>query len=259
MGLQGALFSAINTSFIAISILSLTPDPGTETNALLRHMITNPNNTTLPLSDLSTTGPSLISVLSNCFLFASLCCSLLAAMAGMLGKEWLQSFDHAGQDGSIEHQVLFRQERFNGIQQWHLEGIVQLLPNLLILSVLLFFVGLFIFLFPISKPVAFVVVTFVTLGVGFSLLTTVAAAVVPLCPFQTALSAALRHAIVSFLKWMADLAAGETHPYILPNTNIGVENSIPETGSTLSYPTPTPSVNRGSVQAAGIQGDVGPL
>ncbi|KIO31538.1 hypothetical protein M407DRAFT_53542, partial [Tulasnella calospora MUT 4182] len=148
------LFSGINTAFIAISLLSLVPDTSAETNALLRHMITNPGNTTAPPSELLTASPSLISILANCFLFASLCCSLLAAMGGMLGKEWLQNFDQAGQDGSLEFQVLFRQEKYNGMQQWHLEGIVQALPNLLILSVVLFFVGLSIFLFPISKPVA---------------------------------------------------------------------------------------------------------
>ncbi|KIO27885.1 hypothetical protein M407DRAFT_22937 [Tulasnella calospora MUT 4182] len=238
-GIQGALFSAINTAFISISITSLTPDPAAdslaEINALLRHSISSPGNNTLPVfGSPKTTSSNMIAIISNCFLFSSLCCSLLSAMGGMLGKEWLQNLDQAGQDGPLEYQVLSRQEKLNGIQQWHFEGLVQLLPNLLILSVLLFFVGLSISLFPISRPVAIVVVVFVAIAMGLSLATIVAAATAPLCPFQTALSRALRHAGTFLSERMNAFHGTESNLFTLPNMNLGasdLETVTLDTGS----------------------------
>lgn len=87
------MFSTITTSFITLTTQGLTSDPLTETNALLRLLVMRADNNTLGLADLFPTfTPSSNSVIVNGFLYASLGCSLLAAVGAMLGKEWLQSF-----------------------------------------------------------------------------------------------------------------------------------------------------------------------
>ncbi|KIO28229.1 hypothetical protein M407DRAFT_72109, partial [Tulasnella calospora MUT 4182] len=148
---QAALFSAINTTFISITMPDLSPSPSDETNTLLRLLVTRPDNNTLTLTDLSPPfSPSSTSILVNCLLYASLSCSLLAAVGAMMAKEWLQSFDRSGQTGPLEEQGKFRQRKFDGFEQWHLEAVIKSLPNLLLLSVMLFFAGICRFLFPIN-------------------------------------------------------------------------------------------------------------
>ncbi|KIO18149.1 hypothetical protein M407DRAFT_84242, partial [Tulasnella calospora MUT 4182] len=146
-----ALFSAINTAFISLTMSGLSPDPQTETNALLRLLVMRADNNTLTQADLYPTSTrSSNSVIVNCLLYASLSCSLFAAVGAMMAKEWLQDFDRTGQTGPVEEQGRFRQHKFNGVQQWHLESIIRSFPNVLLLSVTLFFAGVCLFLFPVS-------------------------------------------------------------------------------------------------------------
>ncbi|KAG8980742.1 hypothetical protein FRB90_007518, partial [Tulasnella sp. 427] len=150
-----ALFSAINTSFISITMPNLSPNPSEQTNNLLRLIVTRADNTTLTPADLSPPfSPGSNAIIVNCLLYASLSCSLLAAVGAMMAKEWLQSFDRTGQTGPAEEQGRFRQRKFMGVEQWHLEAVVKFLPNLLLLSVILFLIGIGIFLVPINTIVA---------------------------------------------------------------------------------------------------------
>ncbi|KIO28232.1 hypothetical protein M407DRAFT_72122, partial [Tulasnella calospora MUT 4182] len=148
---QAALFSAINTTFISITIPDLSPNPSDETNNLLRLIVMRVDNNTITPADLSPPfSPNSTSIIVNCLLYASLSCSLFAAVGAMMAKEWLQSFDRSGQTGPLEGQGKLRQRKFNGFEQWHLEAVIKFLPNLLILSVILFFAGIGLYLFPIS-------------------------------------------------------------------------------------------------------------
>ncbi|KAG8921731.1 hypothetical protein FRC01_000100 [Tulasnella sp. 417] len=188
-----ALFSAINTTFISITMPDLSPNPSDETNALLRLLVMRADNNTLTPSDLAppfSANPNSITV--NCLLYASLSCSLLAAVGAMMAKEWLQSFDRTGQTGPLEEQARFRQRKFNGVQEWHLEAVIKFLPNLLLLSVILFFAGICLFLFPINTIVAGIVIAFSGIGAIFSGIVIVAGAASLACPYQSAASNALR-------------------------------------------------------------------
>ncbi|KIO30949.1 hypothetical protein M407DRAFT_68625, partial [Tulasnella calospora MUT 4182] len=146
-----ALFSAINTTFISLTMPSLSPDPMDKTNTLLELLVRKVDNSTVTTADLSPPfSPQSNCVTTNCLLYASLSCSLLAAMGAMLAKEWLQNFDRTGQVGPLEEQARTRQRKFHALQRWHSEEIVLFLPNLLILSVLFFFAGLAIYVLPIN-------------------------------------------------------------------------------------------------------------
>ncbi|KAG8921732.1 hypothetical protein FRC01_000101 [Tulasnella sp. 417] len=188
-----ALFSAINTTFISITMPDLSPNPSDETNTLLRLLVMRADNNTLTPSDLA--PPFAVkssSITVNCLLYASLSCSLLAAVGAMMAKEWLQSFDRTGQTGPLEEQARFRQRKFDGVQQWHLEAVIKFLPNLLLLSVIFFFVGICLFLFPINTIVAGIVIAFSGIGAIFSGIVIVAGAASLTCPYQSAASNALR-------------------------------------------------------------------
>lgn len=125
-----------------------------------------------------------------------------------MAKEWLQSFDRTGQTGPLEEQGRFRQLKFNGVEQWRLETVIKFLPNLLLLSVVLFFAGIGLFLVPINTAVAGIVIAFSGLGVILSGIAVVAGAVSSLCPYQSATSRALRRISGATLKsWNAILRA----------------------------------------------------
>lgn len=124
---------------------SLSPDPSDETNRLLRLPVLRVDSQTLTLANLKPL-PALLPNVDfrhrRLLLVIKLCFSLLAAVGAMLGKEWLQNYDRTGQSGPLEAQGRSRQQQYTAAQQWHLEEIVRLLPNVLLLSVFLFFIGL---------------------------------------------------------------------------------------------------------------------
>ncbi|KAG8912354.1 hypothetical protein FRC01_005140 [Tulasnella sp. 417] len=188
-----ALFSAVNTAFIAITMPDLSPQPSDETNALLRLLVLKVDNNTLTTTDLSPPfSPKPTSIITNCLLYASLSCSLLAAVGAMMAKEWLQSFDRSGQTGPLEEQGKFRQCKFNGFKEWQLEAVIKFLPNLVLFAVALFLVGIGLFLYPINTAVAGTVIAFSVLGVTLSGIAISAGAIYPMCPYQSAASNALR-------------------------------------------------------------------
>ncbi|KAG8915065.1 hypothetical protein FRC01_003802, partial [Tulasnella sp. 417] len=200
VNLNAGLFSAVNTAFISAAMPALLPNPLDRTNVLLELLVMRAENNTFALTEGSPFSPTTSSVRANCLLYASLCCSLVAAVGAMLAKEWLQSYSRTGQVGPLEEQARFRQQKYTAAQRWHLKPMILFLPNLLFLSVLLFFAGLIIFLSPINTTVETVVTAFFGVGVALSGGTVVAGAISPLCPYQTAISRGLRR-IVRLAFW----------------------------------------------------------
>ncbi|KIO33008.1 hypothetical protein M407DRAFT_65998, partial [Tulasnella calospora MUT 4182] len=136
------LFSAINTAFISFTMPALSPNPSDETNALLRLLISGADNKTLATFDHSEPfTPPFLSIGMNCLLYASLGCSLAAAMGAMMCKEWLHSLDRSGQTGSIEDQGRFHQRKIDAAKRWRFETIIDFLPTTILISIMLFFAG----------------------------------------------------------------------------------------------------------------------
>lgn len=82
-----------------ITLAGLSPAPSDETNALLRYLIRSENHT-LTASDLNppfVPAPGIVR--QNCFFFASLFSSLLAAAGAVLAKQWLANYERTGQTG----------------------------------------------------------------------------------------------------------------------------------------------------------------
>ncbi|KAG8981682.1 hypothetical protein FRB93_008483 [Tulasnella sp. JGI-2019a] len=191
---QAGLFSSVNSAFIVIVLGVLSGNPQDQTNHLLQLLVMHANNSTLKLDEsLQVFMPGKKIVRQNCIFFASLCCSLLAAAGAMLAKQWLQEYARTGQTGSKEEQSRRRADKFRGAEQWRLRLVVEALPNLLLISLGLFFAGLVDYLWTIDWYVALVVLTFTVIGVAFYGFTLIVGVIYPASPFQTALSTALRN------------------------------------------------------------------
>lgn len=179
----------------------LTPDPVQRTNQLLVLLLQHrADNETLQLDSLEDPDlPTSPIIAANILLVLSLCCSLLAAAGAMLGKQWLQSYDSAGgRSGPVDAQGRERQRKWEGSVTWYLRPILDLLPMLLLTSLLLFFAGLADYLWTLSFGVGFVVLVFAIISTNFFLFTIVAAAVYTQCPFQTGISFYLREWYLKF-------------------------------------------------------------
>lgn len=167
----------------------LSPGSLDRTNALLELVVLRPDNSTLTPARLSPPfSPDPASVAANCLLYASLCCSLFSAAGAVLGKEWLRHFDRKRQVASLGDQARFRQKKVRGIQRWYFQETVQLLPYVLLLSVLFFFAGLIPYLLRANKAVAGVVIAFSVCGIVFWGLTMLSCIIDPLSPYQTSLT-----------------------------------------------------------------------
>lgn len=207
---QAGLFSAINTAFISAAMTALSPNPSDRTNALLELLVLHANNNTLgPVETPPPFSASLSSVIANCLLYASLCCSIIAGVGAMLATEWLQSYSRSGQAGPPEEQGRFRQRKYTASQKWQLERTTLFIQQLIFLSVVLFGTGLILFLFLTNIAVATVVIAFFGVGFALSNATIVAAAIWPLFPYQSSVSRAARRAgwlVILCWKGLANLA-----------------------------------------------------
>ncbi|CAE6462245.1 unnamed protein product [Rhizoctonia solani] len=181
-----ALFSAISTAFLIESAKNLQPDP-TETAlhevvSLLRVQVLNETSPT-------ETGftPSLVAVWVNGLWFLSLSLSVSVSLVAMLAKQWCYSY-MSGRTGQPHVQARSRQRRLDGLERWKMPEILAFLPTLMHLSLVLFFVGLTIYLWDIHIGVAIPVLSITALTFIFYATTTILPLGNAYCPYNTPLS-----------------------------------------------------------------------
>ncbi|CAE6394792.1 unnamed protein product [Rhizoctonia solani] len=119
----------------------------------------------------------------------------------MLSKEWLTAYTASRPRPAHTHAML-RQARFDGLNSWWALHIIALLPTLLHLALLLFALGLVVYLWTIDVAVAAFTCVIVALTLIFYLATTLLGALIPFCPFVTEMSRYLRQVPSFWLrKW----------------------------------------------------------
>lgn len=172
---------------------NLVPDPTTETNALLKKLVHTVDNSSFLGDNFDTqwTGPGSTEILIQSLMYASLCASLLAALGAMLGKQWLNHFQHVGH-GAVDARGRKRQQKLDALYAWHLDDVLEGLPVLLQLSLLFFGVALGANLWTQQQIVACVVIGSTAFGTIFYALIVVAALISDTCPFHTPASNRLR-------------------------------------------------------------------
>ncbi|KAG8811756.1 hypothetical protein FRC18_003294 [Serendipita sp. 400] len=159
--------------------------------------------------------PSTRSILVNCFLFGSLCLSIATALAAVLAMQWVTDYGavtrRAG--STPEERVRRRHFRYQGRQDWKMDTIIGALPIALHLSVLLFFVGLILWMWDVHHSIFGVVFVCGALAALFYIFTTALAVFCPSCPYRTPLASwiyTLLHLIMTILSHFTWLRSHES-------------------------------------------------
>ncbi|KAG8684300.1 hypothetical protein FRC08_013764, partial [Ceratobasidium sp. 394] len=191
-----ALFSAISTAFVLESSKTLQPDP-TETSAqtlllisqtLLAMANTQPGsafNFTPPEPPLFVVSTSAVCV--NALWFLSLSLSVAVSLIAMLGKDWARGY-MAELTGQPYQQARKRQQRWDSLQEWRMPEVIVFLPSLLHLALLLFAVGLTIYLWRIHLGAAIPVLVVTFIAVGAYIVSTALPLANKHCPYNTPVS-----------------------------------------------------------------------
>ncbi|TFY65844.1 hypothetical protein EVG20_g5237, partial [Dentipellis fragilis] len=157
------LFSAVVTTFVVQSSQSLQSDYSqvsaillTELVGLQRAVASGVPPTVVPVSQQNATSGFQVAVSDqwvNRLWFISLSFSLATALISVLVKQWLQYYV-SPISGTGQEKAHIRHFRYTGLEKWHVSDIVGFLPIFMHIALLLFFIGLVLFLVPLDTVTA---------------------------------------------------------------------------------------------------------
>ena len=191
--MQAALFAGFLSAFLIELLSRLEPDPMDIIQDVLIHQTQMMRNSSLgPYVPADFSPPEYI-VLVNALFYASLGVMILAAFVAMLIKSWVHEFDRGLRAISIpEQRAKTREFRYLAMERWKLQEMAAMLPLLIQISLLLFAVGLVLFLFYVSTPSFGVTTAIFGAGVLYYATTTaISVFVTSSPPFHSPLSRAL--------------------------------------------------------------------
>ncbi|CUA77322.1 hypothetical protein RSOLAG22IIIB_06650 [Rhizoctonia solani] len=123
----------------------------------------------------------------NVMWFLSLSLSVAVSLISMLAKEWCLEF-MAGRTGPAGAQARRRQQRWDRLVRWRMKGVIIILPSLIHLSLLLFVIGLRVFLWDVHYGVAIPVVFVTAIAACAYFACTILPFIYDFCPYGTVLS-----------------------------------------------------------------------
>jgi hypothetical protein len=136
--------------------------------------------------------PPLYAIAVNALFFASLAVVLVAAFLCMLFKGWIRELDRKlRRIPDLRKRAVIKELREQGMLRWRLPELITILPSLILLSLLLFFTGLTLYLFYIHKLPAFLSITIFGIGLLVYMLSIFISAMDEFSPFRSAYSRAL--------------------------------------------------------------------
>ncbi|KAH9026492.1 hypothetical protein EDB85DRAFT_1893361 [Lactarius pseudohatsudake] len=216
------LFSSTVASFIAISYQNLQQDPNVTTQSLLAQ-ISQQLSTSTTGGTTSAASPSVQTsftpaasvVFINSVWFLSLVLSLTCALMATLLQQWARRYLQMVQRNHAPHVRAHIREYFaRGARRFGISWLVDVLPFLLLISILLFFAGLVVFAFRANHVVAYFTLSIV----AFCLLSYLTLTLTPLfshdCPYHTPLTSLLwfcAHKALVFLFSTTHLCAKHLH------------------------------------------------
>lgn len=238
---------------------ALSPNPIDQTNTLLVLLLMGANNGTLTSRDLNppfTPPPGIVR--QNCFFFASLFASLLAAAGAVLAKQWLANYERTGQTGPLDEQGLRRTAKYRGAEKWRLQHVVEGLPTLILVSLGLFFAAITDYIWSINHEVASIVLALSLLGTLSYIAMLLAAAIYPQCPYQTAPSTALVSIYGGLRQYLPrTLVAVSKYTFFVPITrildvlsNLSIRTTSPSSQTTENETLPMESADRAENEAS---------
>ncbi|KAK0496567.1 hypothetical protein EDD18DRAFT_1462993 [Armillaria luteobubalina] len=196
VGDQAGLFSAVVTTFVAQTSQSLQVDNGAITASLLFELINvqrAANNGSL-VNDVPRSGLTPFSVFHptasdswvNGLWFVSLSLSLSTALFAVLTKQWIHQYMSVP-SGTPRDRCRVRHFRYMGLERWHVDLIISMLPVLMSLSLGIFLGGLVIFLIPLRVPIASAVGSVAFISFAAYIVTNFLPIIYPSCPYRTPL------------------------------------------------------------------------
>ncbi|QRV94446.1 phenylalanine-tRNA ligase beta subunit [Ceratobasidium sp. AG-Ba] len=150
-----------------------------------------------PFDDYS---PAYSAIVVNILWLLSLSLSVAVSLIAMLAKEWCYKFT-IGRSGPTYEQARKRQQKWNGIERWKMQEVLSYLPGVMHSALLLFAVGLCIYLRDISMTVAIPVTVITSISGCIYILTTVLPCFDQFCPYSTPLTS-----LLMFIQRMAYLS-----------------------------------------------------
>ncbi len=137
-------------------------------------------------------SPSSTDVCVNGLWFTSLTVSLIAALMTVLAKQWVSYYvSKPSGSGTALHNVRIRQFRYTNFQKWSIPVIIGVLPFLLHIALVMFLVGLVVFLFAFVSSIATTIATLTILTFLAYAATVILSTIDPSCPYRTPLSSIL--------------------------------------------------------------------
>ncbi|KAJ3710818.1 hypothetical protein C8R42DRAFT_563137, partial [Lentinula raphanica] len=149
--LYAGLFSAVVTTFVAQTSQALSIDNESLSASYLGEIsaILRANGNISTISQIPSTGtafsPATGDIWVNGLWFTSLTIALSVALFAVLAKQWLRQYMSIV-TGTSQERAFIRQFRFDGLKAWKVPAIISILPILLHLSLVLFLIGLVLFL-----------------------------------------------------------------------------------------------------------------
>ncbi|ESK93820.1 hypothetical protein Moror_13070 [Moniliophthora roreri MCA 2997] len=136
------LFSAVVTAFATESYQWLSEDPTDTTVALLTQISMQLNASQTMLPERPQFEPDASSIRINCFWFLSLVFSLTSALFGLLCKQWIREQQRDPPTKTPAEALALRQIRRDSFEKWGVTSFLSVLPVLLEVALLFFFVGI---------------------------------------------------------------------------------------------------------------------
>ncbi|KAF9067053.1 hypothetical protein BDP27DRAFT_940941 [Rhodocollybia butyracea] len=191
------LFSAVVISFVVQTTQTLQLSSADVSAALLSELVAiqraaaqGINVNSVPASMLTPTTkfvPGTLDIWINCLWVVSLVLALVVALASVLVKQWLHRYI-AVQSGTPKARSHVRQLRYQGFEEWQVLNIIGALPVVMHLSLLLFFLGLVLFLIPLQLALSWIVGSITVTVYGLYFLSALLPTIRPQCPYKTPLS-----------------------------------------------------------------------
>ncbi|CUA72780.1 hypothetical protein RSOLAG22IIIB_05040 [Rhizoctonia solani] len=127
----------------------------------------------------------------NILWYISLSLSVATAFLAMLAKDWCHSFA-SRRVGHPYDQARRRQRKWKLIKRWKMKELIMLLPSLMHLSLLLFSVGLCLYLWDLNNDISIVVMCIFGAFLAFYVWSSITASVVEFFPYTTIISRIIR-------------------------------------------------------------------
>lgn len=136
------------------------------------------------LPDTNNLLPSTTAWVVNLLWFTSLTLTLTVSLLVLFSKQWIRAYQ-TDAAGPRHNYVRHRQYKLNGIKNWHLPAILNTLPQIVLVALVMFLVGLVILLKTLDKHTFLVCLIIVLSLILFSIIAPVLPAIYPDCPFRT--------------------------------------------------------------------------